>query len=83
MFGLSAALHERITLKDGEPQETNLNGYSILRASEAPLVHVNVMPTDNHPGGIGEAGLPPIAPAVANAVAKLTGKRLRSLPLMA
>lgn len=83
MFGLSAALHERITLKDGEPQETNLNGYSILRASEAPLVHVNVMPTDNHPGGIGEAGLPPIAPAVANAVAKLTGKRLRSLPLTA
>jgi len=83
MFGLSAALHERITLKDGEPQETNLNGYSILRASEAPLVHVNVMPTDNHPGGIGEAGLPPIAPAVANAVARLTGKRLRTLPLTA
>ena len=80
MFGLSAALHERITLKNGEPQETNLNSYRILRANEAPLVSVKVMPTDNHPGGIGEAGLPPIAPAVANAVASLTGKRLRSLP---
>ena len=83
MFGLSAALHERITLKNGEPQETNLDRYQLLRANEAPQVSVKVMPTDNPPGGIGEAGLPPIAPAVANAVAKLTGKRLRSLPLSA
>ena len=67
-------------MKNGEPQQTNLNSYRILRANEAPLVSVKVMPTDNHPGGIGEAGLPPIAPAVANAVASLTGKRLRSLP---
>lgn len=80
VFGLSAALHERITLQNGQPQETNLDRYQILRAAEAPLVQVKVMPTDNHPGGIGEVGLPPIAPAVANAVAALTGKRLRSLP---
>jgi isoquinoline 1-oxidoreductase beta subunit len=52
----------------------------VLRANETPLVNVKVMPTDNHPGGMGEVGLPPIAPAVANAVAALTGKRLRSLP---
>lgn len=80
IFGLSAALHERITLQNGEPQQTNLDRYQILRAHETPLVQVKVMPTDNHPGGIGEAGLPPIAPAVANAIASLTGKRLRSLP---
>ena len=80
VFGLSAALHERITLKNGEAQQTNLNSYRILRANETPLISVKVMPTDNHPGGIGEAGLPPIAPAVANAVATLTNKRLRTLP---
>ncbi|WP_408598945.1 molybdopterin cofactor-binding domain-containing protein [Limnohabitans sp.] len=80
VFGLSAALHERITLKNGEAQQTNLNSYRILRAHETPLISVKVMPTDNHPGGMGEAGLPPIAPAVANAVASLTNKRLRTLP---
>lgn len=80
IFGLSAALHEKITLKNGQPQENNLNSYRILRANETPLVTVKVMPTDNHPGGMGEVGLPPLAPAVANAVATLTGKRLRSLP---
>lgn len=80
MFGLSAALHERITLKDGQPQQTNLHSYRVLRANEAPQVTVKVMPTDNYPGGMGEVGLPPLAPAVANAVATLSGKRLRSLP---
>ena len=48
--------------------------------NDAPRVQVKVMSTDNAPGGIGESGLPPIAPAIANAVAKLTGKRLRDLP---
>ena len=62
IFGLSAALHEKITLKDGVAQESNLHAYRILRANETPLVHVKVMPTDNHPGGVGEAGLPPLAP---------------------
>jgi isoquinoline 1-oxidoreductase beta subunit len=53
----------------------------VLRANEAPEVFVKVMPTDNHPGGIGEVGLPPLAPAIANAIASLNGKRLRALPL--
>jgi isoquinoline 1-oxidoreductase beta subunit len=80
LFGLSAALGERLSYKGGESQEKNLGAYNLLRANETPLVSVKVMPTDNHPGGIGEVGLPPLAPAVANAVAKLTGQRLRTLP---
>lgn len=81
IFGLSAALHERMDFKAGEPQQVNLNTYQVLRAHEAPKVFVKVMPTDNPPGGIGEVGLPPVAPAIANAIASLNGKRLRALPL--
>ena len=81
IFGLSAALHERMDFKAGEPQQVNLNTYQVLRAHEAPEVFVKVMPTDNPPGGIGEVGLPPVAPAIANAIASLNGKRLRALPL--
>lgn len=80
IFGLSAALHERMDFRAGEPLQTNLNKYQVLRANETPEVMVKVMPTDNHPGGIGEVGLPPLAPAVANAIATLNGKRLRALP---
>ncbi|MGA8514463.1 MAG: molybdopterin cofactor-binding domain-containing protein [Burkholderiaceae bacterium] len=80
IFGLSAALGEKLSYKAGEAQEKNLGAYNLLRAGQTPEVVVKVMPTDNPPGGIGEAGLPPIAPAVANAIAKLSGKRIRSLP---
>jgi len=80
IFGLSAALHEKMTIKAGVPQETNLDRYRVLRASETPLIDVKVMVTDNHPGGIGEAGLPPIAPAIANAMVTLGAPRQRSLP---
>ena len=80
IFGLSAALGEKLTYKGGEPQQKNLGAYTLLRASQTPVVNVKVMPTDNEPGGIGEVGLPPVAPAVANAIARLTGKRLRTLP---
>jgi isoquinoline 1-oxidoreductase beta subunit len=80
IYGLSAALHEKMTFKAGAPQETNLDRYRILRASETPLVDVKVIVTDNHPGGIGEVGLPPIAPAIANAMATLGAARPRSLP---
>jgi isoquinoline 1-oxidoreductase beta subunit len=83
IFGLSAALGERLSYKGGESQEKNLGAYKLLRANEAPLVSVKVMPTDNYPGGIGEVGLPPLAPALANAIAKLTGKRVRTLPFPA
>jgi isoquinoline 1-oxidoreductase beta subunit len=81
IFGLSAALHEQMDFRAGEAQQTNLNSYRVLRANEAPEIMVKVMPTDHPPGGIGEVGLPPVAPAISNAMATLTGKRLRALPL--
>ncbi len=81
IFGLSGALKEQVTFKGGEAQQSNFHDYQLLRMNEAPLVHVKVLANANAPGGIGEVGLPPIAPAVANAVAVLTGKRLRKLPL--
>ncbi len=80
IFGMSAALGESLTYKGGESQQRNLGAYNVLRANAAPLVTVKVIPTDNPPGGIGEVGLPPAAPAIANALAKLTGKRIRTLP---
>jgi isoquinoline 1-oxidoreductase subunit beta len=81
IFGLSAALGEKLSYKAGEPQQKNLGAYNLLRANQVPVVNVKVMPTDNHPGGIGEVGLPPVAPALANAIARLNGgKRLRNLP---
>jgi isoquinoline 1-oxidoreductase beta subunit len=80
MYGLSQLLGERITFKDGVVQESNFHNYPILRMNEAPKVTVKVIRTENFPGGIGEVGVPPLPPAVANAVAVLTGKRMRSLP---
>lgn len=80
IFGLSAAFGESLTYKGGESQQRNLGAYNVLRAHLAPQVEVKVLATDNGPGGIGEVGLPPAAPAVANALFKLTGKRQRSLP---
>ncbi|WP_162911008.1 xanthine dehydrogenase family protein molybdopterin-binding subunit [Azohydromonas sediminis] len=83
LFGMSAALGEKLTYKGGEPQQKNLDTYPLLRANATPEVEVKVMPTDHYPGGIGEVGLPPVAPAMANAIARLTGKRLRTLPFPA
>jgi isoquinoline 1-oxidoreductase beta subunit len=79
VWGLSA-LREKLDYKDGVPQQSNFHDYPVLRMNEVPKITTKVMVTDNKPGGIGEAGLPPVAPAVANAVFKLTGKRLRDLP---
>jgi isoquinoline 1-oxidoreductase beta subunit len=79
VWGLSA-LREKLDYKDGVPQQSNFHDYPILRMNEVPKITTKVIVTDNKPGGIGEAGLPPVAPAVANAVFKLTGKRLRDLP---
>ncbi|MCY4323954.1 MAG: xanthine dehydrogenase family protein molybdopterin-binding subunit [Gammaproteobacteria bacterium] len=81
MFGLTAALHGEISIDAGEVTQSNFHDYPILRMNEAPEVEVVIIDSDAHPTGVGEPGLPPIAPAVANAVYAATGKRLRSLPL--
>ncbi|MGA8654091.1 MAG: hypothetical protein WB677_26335 [Xanthobacteraceae bacterium] len=62
-------------------QATNFDGYPVLRMSDIPPMDVAVVSTDDPPTGIGEAGVPAVAPAIANAVAQLTGKRLRHLPM--
>jgi isoquinoline 1-oxidoreductase beta subunit len=80
VFGLSAALHGAITLKDGRVMQTNFDKYAPLRFSEMPQVEVHIVASSEPPSGIGEPGVPPIAPAVANAVFELTGKRLRRMP---
>ena len=82
IFGLGAALKEQIHIKNGEPQESNFDSYRVNRMSEIPPIEVKVISTENYPTGIGEAGVPVVAPAIANAFAKLTGgKRLRQLPM--
>lgn len=81
IFGLSAALKGEITLEHGSVQQTNLSDYPILRMNEAPTVEVYIVPSTGSPTGIGEMPVPPIAPAVANAVFAATGKRIRQLPM--
>jgi isoquinoline 1-oxidoreductase beta subunit len=80
-FGLGAALHSALHLKEGRVQESNYHDYRVLRLNEMPVVEVHIVPSTDKMGGAGEPGVPPIAPAVANAVAALTGQRLRALPL--
>lgn len=81
-FGLSAALHSAITLKDGKVQQSNFHDYLVLRMPEMPKVEVHLVASSaDKPTGVGEPGTPPIAPAVANALFALTGKRARVLPL--
>ncbi|HEY4998651.1 MAG TPA: xanthine dehydrogenase family protein molybdopterin-binding subunit, partial [Usitatibacter sp.] len=80
-FGLSAALFGEITFKDGRVEQSNFHDYRVLRMNEMPLVEVHLVPGGERPTGVGEPGTPPVAPAVANALFALTGKRARSLPL--
>ncbi len=80
-FGLSAALYGRITLKDGVVEQSNFHEYQVLRINEMPAVEVHIVPSTEKPSGVGEPGVPVIAPAVANALAAATGQRLRTLPL--
>jgi isoquinoline 1-oxidoreductase beta subunit len=80
-FGLGFALHSKLTIKDGQVVQSNYHDYQVLRLNEMPVVEVHIVPSSDKPGGIGETGVPPTAPAVANAVFALTGQRLRELPL--
>ncbi len=79
-FGLSAALFGAIDLDDGRVVQSNFHDYRQLRIGEMPGVEVHIVPSAEPPTGVGEPGVPPIAPAVANAWAKLTGQRVRELP---
>ena len=81
VYGLSAALHSELTLKDGRIEQSNFNNYPVLRLNEMPRIDVHIVPSTDKMGGCGEPGTPPVAPAVANALFALTGKRLRQLPM--
>ncbi len=80
-FALSAVLHGEITLKEGRVEQGNFDGYAPLRINEMPRVEVHIVPSAAPPTGIGEPGVPPVAPAVANAIAAATGKRVHRLPI--
>jgi isoquinoline 1-oxidoreductase beta subunit len=82
-FALSAALQGEITLKEGRVEQGNFDGYPLLRIGDMPVVEVHIVPSTAAPSGIGEPGVPPVAPAVANAIAAATGKRLRRMPFNA
>jgi isoquinoline 1-oxidoreductase beta subunit len=80
-YGLSAALADELTLTDGVVDQTNFHTYRVLRMSDMPVVETHIMASGNAPSGVGEPGTPPIAPAVANALADATGQTLTRLPL--
>ena len=83
IFGLTAALRGEITLENGRVQQSNFNDYPMLRIYECPEIEVHIVPSTEKQGGIGEPGVPCAAPAVANAIYALTGKRIRRLPIRA
>src|SRR5712675_870099 len=81
VFGLTAALKTEITLENGRVQQTNFHDYQMLRMFESPIIEVHIVPSEASPTGVGEPSVPPVAPALANAIFAATGKRLRSLPI--
>ncbi len=83
IYGLSAALRGEITLKNGRIEQKNFDDYPVVRINEAPPIEVHIAPSSENPSGVGEPGTPPLAPALANALFVLTGKRARKLPLKA
>ena len=83
MFALAAALHGRIDIEDGVVKQTNFPGYPLLTLAETPVIETHLVASARPPGGVGEIGTPPLAPALANALFALTGHRQRELPLAA
>ena len=81
VFGLSAALHGEIVIEKGRVKQGTFADQEILRIDECPQIETDIIPSSEHPEGVGEPGTPPVAPALANALFALTGQRLRSLPL--
>jgi isoquinoline 1-oxidoreductase beta subunit len=83
IFGLTAALKTEITLKEGRVEQGNFDDYQMLRIFESPEIEVHIVPSGENPTGVGEPGVPPVAPALANAIFRATGKRVRRLPIRA
>jgi CO/xanthine dehydrogenase Mo-binding subunit len=81
VFGLTAALKAETTIQDGRVQQSNFDDYPILRLDEMPQIDVHIVESDRPPSGMGEMAVPPIAPAVANAVFAATGMRIRHVPI--
>jgi isoquinoline 1-oxidoreductase beta subunit len=81
VFGLSAALAQQITVEGGRVRQSNFHDYPLMRMDEMPVVEAHMVPSEEPPGGVGEAPLPPVAAAVANAISAAGGKRPRVLPL--
>jgi isoquinoline 1-oxidoreductase beta subunit len=81
IFGITAALHGQITLKDGRVEQSNFHDYQMLRINEAPAIEVHIVQSSEKPGGMGECGTSAIVPAVTNAIFAATGKRLRKMPV--
>ena len=83
IYGLTAALKGEITIANGRVEQSNFNDYDMVRINEAPIIEVHIVQSKDAPGGIGEPGTPPIAPAVCNAIFAATGKPVRRLPIKA
>jgi len=81
IFALSAALYGHITFKAGKAEQSNFDDYPVMRMNEAPQIDVYLVPSEEKPGGVGEPGTPPTAPALANALFQITSKRIHTLPL--
>jgi isoquinoline 1-oxidoreductase beta subunit len=79
-FGLGAVMYGAITLKDGHVEQANFNSYRVMRMNEMPKVEVYIVPSTAPPTGVGEPGVAPVGPAVANAIFAATGKRIHVLP---
>ena len=83
VFGLTAALYGEITLENGRVKQRNFHDYPLLRMNEVPAIEAHIVPSEDKMGGVGEPGVPPVAPAVANAVFAASGRRARRLPFRA
>lgn len=81
VFGLSAALNGEVTVANGQVEQSNFHDYPVLRLSETPEIHVHLIPSDAPPTGVGEPGVPPVIPALTNAIFAATGQRVRALPI--
>jgi isoquinoline 1-oxidoreductase beta subunit len=81
IFALSAALYGRIDIEAGVVRQTNFPTYPVVRLAESPTVETYLVDSTRPPGGVGEIGVPPLAPALANAIFAVTDRRLRELPL--